>query len=132
MQSPGKSMSRRLDELEQYAIEVILEKRQGFRAGVLRVVLRLLSFLYLAIVQFRLYLYRNRILKDRQLGCPVISIGNLTVGGTGKTPVVEKFAKALQNGGRRVAILSRGYKSVDRRKRKTWWERILRKGGETP
>ena len=41
----------------------------------------------------------------------MISIGNLTVGGTGKTPVVEKFARALQAGGRRVAILSRGYKS---------------------
>src|SRR5271165_5828545 len=125
-------MLRRLDELEQYAIEVILEKRQGFRAGLLRVVLRLLSFLYLAIVQFRLYLYRNRILKDRQLGCPVISIGNLTVGGTGKTPVVEKFAKALQNGGRRVAILSRGYKSVDRRRKITWWEKLLAQGSENP
>jgi tetraacyldisaccharide 4'-kinase len=46
----------------------------------------------------------------------VISIGNLTVGGTGKTPIVEKFARALQAGGRRVAILSRGYKSVPRRR----------------
>ena len=125
-------MPRRLDELEQYAIEVILEKRQGFRAALLRVVLRLLSFLYLEIVQFRLYLYRNRILKDRRLGCPVISIGNLTVGGTGKTPVVEKFAKALQNGGRRVAILSRGYKSVDRRRKITWWEKLLAQGSENP
>ncbi len=125
-------MPRRLDELEQYAIEVILEKRQGFRAGLLRVVLRLLSFVYLAIVQARLYLYRNRILKERQLGCLVISIGNLTVGGTGKTPVVEKFAKALQNGGRRVAILSRGYKSVDRRRKKTWWEKLMAQGSENP
>jgi tetraacyldisaccharide 4'-kinase len=46
----------------------------------------------------------------------VISIGNLTVGGTGKTPIVEKFARALQAGGRRVAILSRGYKSVPRKR----------------
>jgi len=125
-------MARRLDELEQYAIEVILEKRQGFRAKLLRVVLRLLSFLYLAIVQVRLYLYRNRILKERQLGCLVISIGNLTVGGTGKTPVVEKFAKALQGGGRRVAILSRGYKSVDRRRKSTWWEKLMAQGSENP
>ncbi|HZC59086.1 MAG TPA: tetraacyldisaccharide 4'-kinase [Chthoniobacterales bacterium] len=125
-------MPRRLDELEQYAIEVILEKRHGFRAALLRVVLRLLSFLYLAIVQVRLYLYRNRILKERQLGCLVISIGNLTVGGTGKTPVVEKFAKALQNGGRRVAILSRGYKSVDRRRKSSWLEKLLAQGSENP
>src|ERR1700720_1273330 len=125
-------MARRLDELEQYAIEVILDKRYGFRAGLLRIALRLLSFLYLAIVQARLYLYRKRILKERQLGCLVISIGNLTVGGTGKTPVVEKFARALQKGGRRVAILSRGYKSVDRRRKKNPWESFLTQGSENP
>jgi len=124
-------MRRWLDDLEQYAIEVILDKRHGFRASILRIVLRLLSFIYLAIVQLRLYLYRKRILKERQLGCLVISIGNLTVGGTGKTPVVEKFARALQSEGRRVAILSRGYKSIDRRKKKTWWERALGQGPET-
>jgi tetraacyldisaccharide 4'-kinase len=125
-------MRRRLDDLEQYAVEVILEKRHGFRATLLRTVLRVLSFVYLAIVQFRLYLYRKRILKERQLGCLVISIGNLTVGGTGKTPVVEKFARALQKGGRRVAILSRGYKSVDRRQEKNWWKRLLAPGLEVP
>ena len=125
-------MPRRLDDLEQYAIEVILDKRRGFRATLLRIVLGLLSFLYLAIVQLRLYLYRKRILKERQLGCLVISIGNLTVGGTGKTPVVEKFARALQTGGRRVAILSRGYKSVDRRQQKNWWKRLLSQSLEIP
>jgi tetraacyldisaccharide 4'-kinase len=125
-------MLRWLDDLEQYAIEVILEKRHGFRASLLRIVLRLLSFVYLSIVQLRLFLYRKRILKERQLGCLVISIGNLTVGGTGKTPVVEKFARALQSGGRRVAILSRGYKSVDRRRKRNWWERAFGQGTEVP
>jgi tetraacyldisaccharide 4'-kinase len=125
-------MSRRLDELEQYAIEVILDKRHGFRATLLRIGLRFFSFLYLAIVQVRLYLYRKRIFKERQLGCLVISIGNLTVGGTGKTPVVEKFARALHKGGRRVAILSRGYKSVDRRRKKNLWENLLAPGTENP
>ena len=62
-------------------------------------------------MQARLWLFRKRILHERTLGCLVVSIGNLTVGGTGKTPVVEKVARALQTGGRRVAILSRGYKS---------------------
>jgi tetraacyldisaccharide 4'-kinase len=125
-------MRRWLDDVEQYAIEVILEKRHGFRASLLRIVLRLLSFVYLSIVQLRLFLYRKRILKERQLGCLVISIGNLTVGGTGKTPVVEKFARALQRGGRRVAILSRGYKSVDRRRKRNWWDRVLGQGIEVP
>src|SRR6202035_2382311 len=116
-------MPRRLEELEQYAIEVILDKRHGFRAALLRVTLRLLSFLYLAIVQARLYMYRKRILKERQLGCLVISIGNLTVGGTGKTPIVEKFARALQKGGRHVAILSRGYKSVPHKSKRGFLEK---------
>src|SRR5580700_303323 len=125
-------MPGRLDELEQYAIDVILERRHGIRPSLLRITLRLLSHLYLGLVQLRIYLYRTRILRDRQLGCLVISIGNLTVGGTGKTPVVEKFARALQKGGRRVAILSRGYKSVDRRRKKNLWEKILAQGPEIP
>ncbi len=104
-------MRRWLEEFEQFAIEVILEQRGGKRAAVLRAVLYLLSHVYGGAVQFRLWLYRKRIKRERQLGCLVIAIGNLTVGGTGKTPVVEKFARALQAGGRRVAILSRGYKS---------------------
>ncbi|HEY0791663.1 MAG TPA: tetraacyldisaccharide 4'-kinase [Chthoniobacterales bacterium] len=125
-------MRRWLDDLEEYAIEVILDRRHGFRAALLRGILRCLSCVYLAGVQTRLYLYRKRVVRERQLGCLVISIGNLTVGGTGKTPVVEKFARALQKGGRRVAILSRGYKSIDARKRRTWWERLLRQGMEQP
>jgi len=104
-------MRRWLDQLEQFAIDVILEKRYGKRAAILRWLLHGLSFLYRGIVQARLYLYRKRFIRERTLGCLVISIGNLTVGGTGKTPVVEKFARALTAGGRRVAILSRGYKS---------------------
>src|SRR6202140_3615723 len=116
-------MRRRLDELEQYAIEVILDKRHGFRATLLRMALRLLSFLYLAIVQARLYLYRKRILKERQLGSLAIRTGHLTLGRTRKPPVVEKFARAVQKGGRRVAILSRRPQSVDRRRQKNLWER---------
>src|SRR3954467_11248216 len=107
-------MSQRTENLEQFAIDVILERRHGVRAALLRAFLHGLSFIYERIVQLRLFLYRHRILRERTLGCLVISIGNLTVGGTGKTPIVEKFARALRAGGRRVAILSRGYKSVPR------------------
>src|SRR5437660_1103494 len=104
-------MGRRLEQLEEFGIDVVLERRHGVRASVLRGILYGLSFVYDRLVQVRLYLYRKRVFRERALGCLVISIGNLTVGGTGKTPVVEKFARALQAGGRRVAILSRGYKS---------------------
>ena len=124
-------MGRTAENLEQFAIDVILERRHGFRAGLLRGILYGLSFIYERIVQLRLYLYRKRILRERTLGCLVISIGNLTVGGTGKTPIVEKFARALQLGGRRVAILSRGYKSVPRPSPRGWFHR-LRHGTEDP
>lgn len=105
-------MGQAREKIEQFAVDVIFDKRQGFRAGALRSFLGGMSKLYEGIVSLRLMMYRNRILRERNLGCLVVSIGNLTVGGTGKTPVVEKFARSLQDGGRRVAILSRGYKSV--------------------
>ena len=104
-------MRRWVESLEQFAIDVILERRYGKRASLLRVFLFALSLVFTGVVQLRLWLYRKRFLRNHPLGCVVISVGNLTVGGTGKTPVVERLARTLQEGGRRVAILSRGYKS---------------------
>jgi tetraacyldisaccharide 4'-kinase len=57
-------------------------------------------------------MYETGIFRHHTLGCQVISVGNLTVGGTGKTPVVEVFARELNKEGRKVAILSRGYKKA--------------------
>src|ERR1700736_1986805 len=125
-------MGRTLENLEQFGIDVVLGRRRGFRAGILRGLLYALSFGYERIVQLRLYLYRKRIFRERTLGCLVISIGNLTVGGTGKTPVVEKFARALQLGGRRVAILSRGYKSVPKPTKRNWLDRLLTNNVDPP
>ena len=125
-------MGRRVENLEQFAIDVILERRHGVRASVLRGILYALSFIYERIVQLRLYLYRKRIFRERALGCLVISIGNLTVGGTGKTPIVEKFARALQLGGRRVAILTRGYKSVPKPSKRSLLDRLQWKDIDPP
>jgi len=108
-------MRHLLDRLEQFAVDVILGRRAGKRAGALRFLLLLLSFLYRWIVGKRIDLFRANILHSHRIGCPVVSVGNLTVGGTGKTPVVEKLARDLTAKGRNVAILSRGYKSVRRR-----------------
>ena len=109
-------MGRRAERLEEFAVDVVLGRRRGFRASVLRGLLYALSRVFERIVQLRLFLYRKRILRERTLGCLVICIGNLTVGGTGKTPIVEKFALALQAGGLRVVIFSRCYKSVPRKR----------------
>lgn len=123
-------MGRRLENLEQFGIDVVLGRRQGARASILRGILHALSFIYERLVQLRLYFYRKRIFRERALGCLVISVGNLTVGGTGKTPIVEKFARALQTGGRRVAILTRGYKSIPRKR--SWLHRLRRSMIEPP
>src|ERR1700675_732147 len=122
-------MRRWLENLEQFAIDVILERRHGPRAAFLRALLYFHSLIYARLVQLRLFLYRKRVFRERTLGCLVISIGNLTVGGTGKTPIVEKFASALRAGGRRVAILSRGYKSVPRKRN---WLSWLRRDPDPP
>jgi tetraacyldisaccharide 4'-kinase len=125
-------VSRSLENLEQFAIDVILERRGGPRAALLRSLLYGLSLIYERIVQLRLWLYRKRVFRERALGCLVISIGNLTVGGTGKTPIVEKFARALQGGGRRVAILSRGYKSVPRPSKRGMLARLRNVNADPP
>jgi tetraacyldisaccharide 4'-kinase len=94
------------------------------RATVFAGFLQGLSYLFSGIAQARLWLYRKRILHDQPLGCLVVVVGNLTVGGTGKTPVVEKFARALRDRGRKVAILSRGYRSKSAPMWKKWWYRL--------
>ena len=99
------------ENLETFVLEVIFEERRDTRAALMRALLHACSKLFQAGVKARRFLYDVRILRDATLGVQVIAIGNLTVGGTGKTPVVEKFARELRNQGRTVAILSRGYRS---------------------
>src|SRR5215467_10297638 len=99
------------ENIETFFLEVILEKRRDKRAAVVRSILFAFSKVFEVAIKFRRFLYNRRILRDRTLGVQVIAIGNLTVGGTGKTPVVEKFARELADQGRTVAILSRGYRS---------------------
>ena len=92
--------------------------------------LKRLSRVYGAIVQLRLWLYEHGILHRYPLGCQVISVGNITAGGTGKTPMVEALARVLQKEGRKVAILSRGYRkkedSIGRKVRRRSLRRVPR------
>jgi tetraacyldisaccharide 4'-kinase len=99
------------EAIETFVLDVISERRHGKRATLMRFGLYLLSLLFEVGVRARRFLYNVRILRDSTLGVQVIAVGNVTVGGTGKTPVVEKFARELQDQGRTVAILSRGYRS---------------------
>jgi len=111
------------ERFEQFVADVIYDRARPSRASrALAIFLRALSFVFGGVVKLRFFLYRSRILRDTPLGCRVVVVGNLTVGGTGKTPVVEKMARVMASRGRKVAILSRGYKS----KKEPFFRRILR------
>lgn len=68
-----------------------------------------LSVLYSAVTRTRLSLYRRGTFHATKLPRPVISVGNITTGGTGKTPLVEWVARTLSAAGKKVCILTRGY-----------------------
>ena len=72
--------------------------------------LTILSFIYGLGVRLRLVAYRIGALKTRSLSACILSIGNITVGGTGKTPFVAMLAELAERRGSKAAILSRGYK----------------------
>jgi tetraacyldisaccharide 4'-kinase len=76
----------------------------------MKLILELISYIYGFLAVLRRYLYETGILKKKKLPLPVISIGNLSVGGTGKTPLTIYTAKKLKEKGFKPCILSRGYK----------------------
>jgi tetraacyldisaccharide 4'-kinase len=120
------------ETIETFVLEVISEERRGTGAALMRAFLFTLSKLYQIGKKARRFLYNVRILRDSTLGVQVIAIGNLTWGGTGKTPVVEKFARELRNQGRNVAILSRGYRSKPPPLHKKLLDKILFREDTTP
>jgi tetraacyldisaccharide 4'-kinase len=88
---------------------VISGERKGFRAGLLRFLLFALSLPYRAAVALRNGLYDRKLKTVHRPDCRVISVGNLTAGGTGKTPLVEYLARCLLRRPAKVVIVSRGY-----------------------
>jgi len=83
--------------------------RPGLAGRLAVLALSPLAFVYARIQSLRSTLYGKRILTARRLPRPVISVGNITVGGTGKTPATALIARLLIGRGLRVAVLSRGY-----------------------
>ena len=94
---------------KEYYLSILSGRQRGFLATLIRSSLSAFTYPYLAVLNTRNTLYKYGIVKSKRLPVKVISIGNITMGGTGKTPLVEFSAKYLQNKGRKVAILSRGY-----------------------
>ena len=127
-----KARQSGIERLENSLVKLIQEKGADQHAtGAVALFLAFLkgvSFIFAAIVSIRYFLYNTGLLRRYPLGIQVISIGNVTAGGTGKTPVTEIFARTLAAQGRKVAILSRGY----RRKEAPFWQRLFTEVVEPP
>ncbi|MBT5916242.1 MAG: tetraacyldisaccharide 4'-kinase [Opitutae bacterium] len=122
-QNSGNWLEQKWSEFEGFVEGVIYDRDLSVSARLFGLFLKPFSFLFSGIVRVRLFCYTHGfILKVKQVDCLVIVVGNLTVGGTGKTPVVERFTKELMARGRRVAILSRGYKSKEGKPARKWYQ----------
>jgi tetraacyldisaccharide 4'-kinase len=91
--------------------KLISGQRAGYAAAISRFFIAIASHVYSTIIGLRNFLYSKGWLNAHTVGVPVISIGNITVGGTGKTPLVIWLCKFLQQKEFRCAVLTRGYKT---------------------
>lgn len=101
-------------------VEEIWEEHNKKRGGSLplflvRTVLRILSYFFLLAYYLRALLYKFKLIKSKRLKAKVISVGNITLGGTGKTPLVIYIGKRLKKQDENFAILTRGYKRKNKK-----------------
>ena len=104
--------TERVENFRTYVTD-LMRRRHAEGLG-LRIVMGLLhsfSLVYRQLVNLKLWGYETGIFKRKRLGCYVISLGNITVGGTGKTPTAQYLAATIRDMGRRVVILNRGYRA---------------------
>lgn len=95
---------------EQYFKDLVAGKRERVRDRLLWVVLRLAAVAYAQVLRARALAYKLGLLPSYRMPVPVISVGNITLGGTGKTPMVAWLAEYFIRRGKRVAVISRGYR----------------------
>ena len=107
----GGARLRHGDAVIQYIVQLAYGPDTPFYGWLLLALLRGMSYLYEFGVSCKLTMYNSGIMRREKLPCCVISIGNITVGGTGKTPTAQKMAGIIKAMGYRVVILNRGYRS---------------------
>lgn len=101
--------------MKQTLYTFITTKQRGMIPTLFRMLFMPFCWLYRGIVFIRNYCYNVGIFKQKKLPCTVISVGNIVVGGTGKTPAVAAIAKLLQNKGLQITILLKGYKRSNKK-----------------
>jgi len=105
---------QRWSDFESFVEGVLYDRDLSISARMFGLFLIPFSYIFSGVVWLRLALYkRGWFFRSTRLDAMVIVVGNLTMGGTGKTPVVERLARELLSKGRKVAVLSRGYKSQE-------------------
>ncbi|MCK5534009.1 tetraacyldisaccharide 4'-kinase [bacterium] len=99
------------EKIERYFFNLFYQKEKSIFNFFLFIPLWWLSLLYGAVIKIRFFLYKAGVFKKKKIKCLVISVGNIVVGGSGKTPVVIMLVRMFNEQGKKVAVLSRGYKS---------------------
>ena len=107
----GGERMRQREAVKLYLYRLVHGKINHYWDYFILVFLRVASVIYELGVWTKLALYRIRALQQYKLDCMVISLGNITVGGTGKTPTAQKMAALIRDLGYRVVILNRGYRA---------------------
>ena len=95
--------------LKEYYLSILYGQQRGFIAALIKSTLSTLTYPYSVVLNTRNIIYKSGVVKSTRLPVKVISIGNITTGGTGKTPLVEFMARYLLEKNKKVAVLSRGY-----------------------
>ncbi|MCI6159520.1 MAG: tetraacyldisaccharide 4'-kinase [Selenomonadaceae bacterium] len=104
--------TQKIANLQTYFIDLVHSKEvHGVGMHLLMGVLYVFSLIYASLVNLKLAGYHLGVLKKEKLDCFVISLGNVTVGGTGKTPTAQRLAKDIRDMGYKVVILNRGYRA---------------------
>ncbi|MEE8360385.1 MAG: tetraacyldisaccharide 4'-kinase [Candidatus Omnitrophota bacterium] len=108
--------------MKRYIYSLMRDDRSGFVAGIFKAVLSFVSFFYSLTVDMIRFVKTHA---SRRLPCKVISVGNMTLGGTGKTPLTCMLAEYLKKNGRNPAVLIRGYGEDE-------WKMLKAKLGDIP
>lgn len=95
--------------MKEFFYLVAMDQKKGILISLLKILLWMFSIIFWGAISIRGLFYKLGVFKSDQLSKPVISVGNITVGGSGKTPLVQWIAKQLKKQERKPAVLIRGY-----------------------
>ena len=112
LQSGKIKSTEKVENFQTYFFQLVHGREtHGVVLTIVKALLYVFSLIYGWLVNVKLMGYRVSVFKQKKLDCCVISLGNITVGGTGKTPTAQRLAKDIRDMGYRVVILNRGYRA---------------------